>query len=38
MKYGYFDDVKREYVINTPKTPLPWINYCQRTFCGFITR
>ncbi|MBR2884158.1 MAG: glycosyl transferase, partial [Clostridia bacterium] len=27
MKYGYFDDANREYVINTPKTPLPWINY-----------
>ena len=27
MKYGYFDDEKREYVINNPKTPLPWINY-----------
>ena len=27
MKYGYFDDEKREYVINDPKTPLPWINY-----------
>ena len=27
MKYGYFDDVKKEYVIETPKTPLPWINY-----------
>lgn len=27
MKYGYFDDVNREYVINTAKTPLPWINY-----------
>lgn len=27
MKYGFFDDVNREYVINTPKTPLPWINY-----------
>ena len=27
MKFGYFDDVRREYVINTPKTPLPWINY-----------
>lgn len=27
MQYGYFDDEKREYVINTPKTPLPWINY-----------
>ncbi len=27
MKYGYFDDERREYVITTPKTPLPWINY-----------
>ena len=27
MKYGYFDDLNREYVITTPKTPLPWINY-----------
>jgi cellobiose phosphorylase len=27
MKYGHFDDDAREYVITTPKTPLPWINY-----------
>ena len=27
MKYGYFDDQQKEYVITTPKTPLPWINY-----------
>ena len=27
IKYGYFDDANREYVITTPKTPLPWINY-----------
>lgn len=27
MKYGYFDDAKKEYVITTPETPLPWINY-----------
>ena len=27
MKYGYFDDASREYVITTPRTPLPWINY-----------
>ena len=27
MRYGYFDDAAREYVITTPKTPLPWINY-----------
>ncbi|WP_312644653.1 GH36-type glycosyl hydrolase domain-containing protein [Hydrogenoanaerobacterium sp.] len=27
MQYGYFDDKKKEYVITTPRTPLPWINY-----------
>ena len=27
MKFGHFDDVHREYVIDTPRTPLPWINY-----------
>ena len=27
MKYGHFDDALKEYVITTPKTPLPWINY-----------
>ncbi|SFG20674.1 GH36-type glycosyl hydrolase domain-containing protein [Oribacterium sp. WCC10] len=27
MKFGFFDDAAREYVITTPKTPLPWINY-----------
>jgi cellobiose phosphorylase len=27
LKFGYFDDAKREYVIDTPKTPYPWINY-----------
>ena len=27
MKFGHFDDVRAEYVIETPKTPLPWINY-----------
>ncbi|NLE25215.1 MAG: glycosyl transferase [Clostridiaceae bacterium] len=27
MKYGYFDDLNKEYVITTPKTPYPWINY-----------
>ena len=34
MKYGYFDDGNREYVITEPKTPLPWINYlgCEDFF------
>ena len=27
MQYGHFDDALREYVIDTPTTPLPWINY-----------
>ncbi len=27
MKYGYFDDSAREYVITNPRTPYPWINY-----------
>ena len=27
MKFGHFDDERREYVITTPKTPYPWINY-----------
>ncbi len=27
MKFGYFDDEKREYVIDRPDTPAPWANY-----------
>ncbi len=27
MKFGYFDDQNREYVITNPETPYPWINY-----------
>ncbi len=27
MRYGHFDDTAKEYVIETPATPLPWINY-----------
>ena len=38
MKFGYFDDLNREYVITRPDTPLPWINYlgCQAYF-GIIS-
>jgi cellobiose phosphorylase len=38
MRYGYFDDVNREYVITQPDTPLPWINYlgCEDYF-GLIS-
>lgn len=27
MKFGYFDDNAKEYVITSPRTPYPWINY-----------
>ena len=27
MKFGHFDDKAKEYVITTPHTPQPWINY-----------
>ena len=27
MKFGFFDDKNKEYVITNPKTPYPWINY-----------
>ncbi len=27
MRYGHFDDGRREYVITEPRTPYPWINY-----------
>ncbi len=27
MRFGYFDDEKREYVIERPDTPQPWANY-----------
>ena len=38
MKFGYFDDANREYVITTPKTPLPWINYLGcRDFFSLIS-
>jgi cellobiose phosphorylase len=31
MKYGFFDDEQKEYVITTAKTPWPWINYLGNT-------
>ncbi|MBQ4312397.1 MAG: glycosyl transferase, partial [Oscillospiraceae bacterium] len=27
MKFGYYDDKNKEYVITSPQTPYPWINY-----------
>ena len=38
MNYGFFDDNAKEYVITTPKTPLPWINYLGNDgFFGLIS-
>ncbi len=38
MKYGHFDDARREYVITRPDTPLPWLNYIgQDDFFGLCT-
>jgi len=38
MKYGYFDDNNKEYVITRPDTPLPWINYLgSEEFFGIIS-
>jgi cellobiose phosphorylase len=38
MKFGHFDDSRREYVITNPRTPYPWINYlgCE-AFYSIIT-
>jgi cellobiose phosphorylase len=44
MRFGHFDDDAREYVITTPRTPHPWINYLgtealfglvSHTGCGY---
>lgn len=36
MKYGYFDDKNREYVIERPDTPAPWVNYLGSPEYGAI--
>ncbi|MGC9468247.1 MAG: GH36-type glycosyl hydrolase domain-containing protein [Anaerolineae bacterium] len=37
MKYGYFDNEHREYVITDPRTPVRWINYIGALdFGGFV--
>ncbi len=36
MKYGYFDDEKREYTITTHKTPVKWTNYVGTLAFGGI--
>ena len=38
VRYGHFDDDRREYVITRPDTPLPWINYLgTEAFFGIIS-
>lgn len=38
MRFGFFDDKNREYVITQPDTPLPWINYLgMEDFFGLIS-
>jgi cellobiose phosphorylase len=38
MRFGHFDDASREYVITTPKTPYPWINYLgSEQFFGLVS-
>jgi cellobiose phosphorylase len=38
MRFGHFDDKHREYVIERPDTPLPWINYLgSESYFGIIS-
>ncbi len=38
MRFGHFDDARREYVITRPDTPLPWINYLgNEDYFGIIS-
>jgi cellobiose phosphorylase len=38
MRYGRFDDKQREYIIDRPDTPLPWINYLgSEDYFGIIS-
>lgn len=39
MRYGYFDDDAREYVITRPDTPRSWSNYLgSRLYGGIVTQ
>jgi N,N'-diacetylchitobiose phosphorylase len=38
MRYGYFDDARREYVIERPDVPASWTNYLGvKDFCTVIS-
>jgi len=36
VKYGHFDEAKKEYVIDKPDTPAPWANYLGSPAYGAI--
>lgn len=40
MRYGYLSDSKKEYIIERPDTPTPWINYISNMegYCGIISQ
>ena len=38
MRYGYFDVENKEYVIERPDTPVPWMNYLHNDeYCALIS-
>ena len=38
MRFNRFEDTSREYVITTPRTPYPWINYLgTEQFFGLVS-
>ncbi|HJT25372.1 MAG TPA: glycosyl transferase, partial [bacterium] len=38
MRYGYFDVANKEYVIERPDTPVPWMNYLHNDeYCALIS-
>jgi N,N'-diacetylchitobiose phosphorylase len=38
MRYGYFDAENKEYVIERPDTPVPWMNYLHNDeYCALIS-
>lgn len=40
MRYGRFSDDKKEYIIERPDTPWPWINYISNMhgYCGIVSQ
>lgn len=36
MRFGYFDEINKEYVIDRPDTPAPWANYLGSPEYGAI--